>query len=42
MLDFFEAEHKDLISQLNSSKDLADDLKTAIIDAALDFKKNQE
>ena len=42
MLDFFVAEHGDLISQLNSTKDLADDLKEAIVEAASEFKKNQE
>ncbi|MCR5580029.1 MAG: F0F1 ATP synthase subunit alpha [Pseudobutyrivibrio sp.] len=42
MLDYFAAEHSDIISQLNSSKDLTDDLKAAIIDAAEEFKKNQE
>ncbi|MBR4707509.1 MAG: F0F1 ATP synthase subunit alpha [Pseudobutyrivibrio sp.] len=42
MLDFFAAEHGDLISQLNSTKDLADDLKEAIVEAASEFKKNQE
>ncbi len=42
MLDCFAAEHGDIISQLNSSKDLTDDIKTAIIEAATEFKKNQE
>ncbi len=42
MLEFFAAEHSDIISQLNSSKDLTDDLKEAIIEAASEFKKNQE
>ena len=42
MLDFFAAEHSDHISQLNSTKDLADDLKEAIVEAASEFKKNQE
>ena len=42
MLDYFAAEHSDIISQLNTSKDLTDDLKSAIIDACEEFKKNQE
>ncbi len=42
MLDYFAAEHSDIISQLNSSKDLTDDIKEAIIEAANQFKKNQE
>ena len=42
MLDYFAAEHSDIISQLNSSKDLSDDLKKAIVEAAEEFKKNQE
>ncbi|WP_028235868.1 F0F1 ATP synthase subunit alpha [Pseudobutyrivibrio sp. MD2005] len=42
MLDYFAAEHNDIISQLNTSKDLTDDLKEAIIDACEEFKKNQE
>ncbi|MCR5417121.1 MAG: F0F1 ATP synthase subunit alpha [Pseudobutyrivibrio sp.] len=42
MLSFFAAEHGDIISQLDSSKDLTDDLKAAIIEAATEFKKNQE
>ena len=42
MLDYFAAEHSDIISQLNSSKDLTDDIKEAIVDAANQFKKNQE
>ena len=42
MLDYFVAEHNDIISQLNTSKDLTEDIKTAIIEAATEFKKNQE
>ena len=42
MLEYFAAEHSDIISQLNTSKDLTDALKTAIIEAASEFKKNQE
>jgi F-type H+-transporting ATPase subunit alpha len=42
MLDYFAAEHSDIISQLNSSKDLTDDLKEAIVEAATAFKNNQE
>jgi len=42
MLDYFASEHSEIISQLNSSKDLTDDLKSAIVDAASEFKKNQE
>ena len=42
LLEFFRTEHSDIISQLESSKDLSDDTKAAIIDAATEFKKNQE
>ena len=42
MLDYFAAEHSDIIGQLNSTKELTDDLKEAIIAAASEFKKNQE
>ncbi len=42
MIEYFAAEHSDIISELNSSKDLTDDLKAAIIEAAQEFKKNQE
>ena len=42
MLDFFASEHGDIISQLQTSKELTDDLKEAIIEAATEFKKNQE
>ena len=42
MLDFFATEHSEIISQLESSKDLSDELKAAIVDAATEFKKNQE
>lgn len=42
MLSYFAAEHQDIISTLESSKDLSEDTKTAIIEAATEFKKNQE
>jgi F-type H+-transporting ATPase subunit alpha len=42
MLTYFAADHSDIISQLESSKDLTDELKAAIVDAAEEFKKNQE
>ncbi len=42
LLEFFHTEHADIISQLEGKKDLPDDLKEAIIDAAKEFKKNQE
>ena len=42
LLEFFRTEHSEIISQLESSKDLSDDTKAAIIDAATEFKKNQE
>ncbi len=42
LLDYFAAEHKDIISQLNSTKDLSDDIKEAIVAAAQEFKKNWE
>ena len=42
MIDYFSSEHSDIISQLESSKDLTDDLKEAIIEAATEFKKSQE
>ncbi|MCR5639748.1 MAG: F0F1 ATP synthase subunit alpha [Lachnospiraceae bacterium] len=42
LLGFFATEHGDIISQLNSSKDLTDEIKDAIVEAALAFKENQE
>ncbi|MBQ6462049.1 MAG: F0F1 ATP synthase subunit alpha [Pseudobutyrivibrio sp.] len=42
MLEFFETEHPEIISTLESTKDLSEDTKSAIIDAATEFKKNQE
>ncbi len=42
MLDFFATEHSEIISQLESTRDLSDELKAAIVDAATEFKKNQE
>ena len=42
MLEFFKTEHSEIISTLESTKDLSEDTKSAIIDAATEFKKNQE
>jgi len=42
MLEFFATEHSAIISQLESSKDLSEDIKASIVDAAEEFKKNQE
>ena len=42
MLEFFKTEHPEIISTLESTKDLSEDTKSAIIDAATEFKKNQE
>ncbi len=42
MLEYFAAEHSYILGSLNTSKELTDDLKAAIIDAATEFKKNQE
>ncbi len=42
MLEYFKAEHSAIISQLEASKDLTEDIKTSIVDAAQEFKKNQE
>ncbi len=42
LLEYFKTEHSEIISQLESTKDLSEDTKTAIIDGATEFKKNQE
>ncbi len=42
MLEFFATEHSAIISQLESTKDLSEDIKASIVDAAEEFKKNQE
>ena len=42
MLEFFKTEYPEIISTLESTKDLSEDTKAAIIDAATEFKKNQE
>lgn len=42
MLEYFANEHQDIIISLETSKDLTDDIKTAIIEAAGEFKKNRE
>ncbi len=42
LLDYFAKEHPDIITALNTSKDLTDDTKEAIIEAAGQYKKNQE
>ncbi|MBQ3773026.1 MAG: F0F1 ATP synthase subunit alpha, partial [Pseudobutyrivibrio sp.] len=42
MHEFYKTEHSEIISTLESTKDLSEDTKSAIIDAATEFKKNQE
>ena len=42
MLEFFHEEHSDIINQLNSTKNMTDELKESIIEAATEFKNNQE
>ncbi len=42
MLEYFATEHSYILGSLSTSKELTDDLKAAIIDAATEFKKNQE
>jgi len=42
LLEYFKTEHSEIISQLESTKDLSDETKAAIIDGATEFKKNQE
>jgi F-type H+-transporting ATPase subunit alpha len=42
LLEYFATEHGAIISQLEASKDLSEDLKQSIIDAATEFKKSQE
>ena len=42
MLAFFHEEHGDIINQLNSTKNMTDELKESIIEAATEFKNNQE
>ncbi len=42
MLAFFHEEHSDIINQLNSTKNMTDELKESIIEAATEFKNNQE
>ena len=39
LLDSFAVDHADIISQLNTTKVLSDDLKETIIDAAMEYKK---
>ncbi|MGN0438015.1 MAG: F0F1 ATP synthase subunit alpha [Lachnospiraceae bacterium] len=42
LLEEFHENHSDLISQLESSKELSDDIKDGIIEAAKNFVKNYE
>ncbi|MDC7279786.1 MULTISPECIES: F0F1 ATP synthase subunit alpha [Pseudobutyrivibrio] len=42
MLAFFHEEHSDIINQLNQTKNMTDELKESIIEAATEFKNNQE
>ena len=42
MLEFFHEEHSDIINQLTSTKNMTDELKDSIIEAATEFKNNQE
>jgi F-type H+-transporting ATPase subunit alpha len=42
MLAFFNEEHSDIINQLKSTKNMTDELKESIIEAATEFKNNQE
>lgn len=42
LLNFFKQEHKEIINSLESSKDLSDDTKEAIIEVATEFKNSQE
>ncbi|MBR1771234.1 MAG: F0F1 ATP synthase subunit alpha, partial [Lachnospiraceae bacterium] len=38
LLQYFHADHKDVISQLETTRDLADDVKAAIVEAAVEYK----
>ena len=42
MLDYFASNYSNIISTLESTKDLSDETKEAIIEAAAEYKKNQE
>ncbi|MCR5676990.1 MAG: F0F1 ATP synthase subunit alpha [Agathobacter sp.] len=42
LLSFFAGEHSEIISAIESSKDLSDEVKNAIIEAAMEFKNSQE
>ncbi|MBR5635362.1 MAG: F0F1 ATP synthase subunit alpha [Pseudobutyrivibrio sp.] len=42
MLDYFHENHSDIINQLTSTKNMTDELKDNIIEAATEFKNNQE
>jgi len=42
LLDYFAAEHKDIVSSIETSKDLLEDTKAAIIEAALEFKNSSQ
>ncbi len=42
MLNFFRENHSDIINQLNSTKNMTDELKESIIEAATEFKNNRE
>ena len=41
LLEDFSKNHADIISRLNSTKDLTDDVKEAIIEAATEFKNSK-
>ena len=38
LLQYFHDDHGDVISQLETTRDLADDVKTAIVEAAWEYK----
>ncbi|SDB21953.1 F-type H+-transporting ATPase subunit alpha [Pseudobutyrivibrio sp. YE44] len=42
MLQFFHENHSDIITQLGTTKNMTDELKDSIIEAATEFKNNQE
>ena len=42
LLQEFHTNHSDLISQLENAKDLTDDIKDRIVDAAKDFVEHYE
>lgn len=42
LLEFFQAEHKEIVSGLESAKDLSEEMRDNIIDAATEFINSQE